>query len=432
MNINKAQLIIFGAIGLIVVVTLLLITGILPGLKPRQPSPFTLVVWGFADPPEIWQTIANSYRENAVKSATITYVKKNPETYEGELVNVLASGQGPDIFLLKDSWLEKHKDKIALLPDGTLGYQKQDLKTIFADGLAEAMVNEKNELLGMPLAFDTLALFYNRDSLNSANIPSPPQTWDDVVDQAKRLTKLSEIGGIQRSGIALGTAANVEHASEILLALIYQSGGSILDAANQKSAIKSPVTESALAFYTAFADSTKKTYSWNSFFDTSLAAFAKGDTAMAFGYSRDVLKIISLNPQINFDVALLPQPKNSDRRVTFGRFDLLTVSRISKETEQAWRFLLWLEDKNTEKTYIDAAGLPPARRDLVTSKPPRDYLLPFYNQVLPARTIPIRGGDSLPQIINDMIDAVVNHKFSIQQAIDRAGARLDELLNPRQ
>lgn len=432
MNPNKAQLIIFGSTGFIVVLALLIITGVLPGFKPREPSPFTLLIWGFEDPPEIWQAIANDYSENAVRSATVEYVKKNRETYESELINALASGQGPDIFILKDSWLEKHKDKIAPLPDGELGYRKQDLKTAFADGLAAAIVGEKNELLGVPLAFDTLALFYNRDLFNSANIPSPPEAWDDIADQSKRLTKLSEVGGIRRSGVALGTAANMEHASDILLALIYQSGGNVLDPESKKSAIKNPATESSLAFYTAFADSTKKTYSWNSFFDDSLAAFAKGETAMAFGYSRDVLKIIALNPHLNFDAAPLPQPKNLKNRVTVGRFDLLAVSRISEERTNAWNFLLWLKNKDAEKIYIDAAGLPPARRDLVASKPPRDYLIPFYNQVLPARAIPIRGGDSLLQIINDMIDSTANRKFTVQQSIERAEARIDDLINTRQ
>ena len=306
------------------------------------------------------------------------------------------------------------------------------MKTIFADGIANAIINDKGELLGTPLAFDTLSLFYNRDTLNAANIPTPPATWDDLVNQTKQLTSLSEVGGIRRSGVAMGTASNVDHAADILLALIYQSSGVIIDTANQKSAIKNPATESALAFYTSFADATKKTYAWNSFFDDSLTSFAKGDTAMAFGYAKDVPRIVALNPQLNFDVAALPQTANSDRRVTFGRFEVLAVSRQSKQGEQAWNFLLWLENPDTEKSYIDAVGLPPARRDLVTSKPPRDYLSPFYNQVLPARTLPIQGDDSLPQIINDMIDSVVNHKFTIQDAILRAENQIDALLRPLQ
>lgn len=432
MNPNRAQIIIFGAIGVVVVVTLLLVTGIIPGLTPRTPSPFTLEVWGFEDPPAVWDAIASDYRTNGVTSATIHYTKKDPATYEGELIDALASGNGPDVFRLRDSWLEKHKEKIVPLPNGTLGYDKTALRTIFADSLALSIVNDQGALIGTPLAFDTLALFYNRDYFNAANIPSPPATWDDLASDAERLTKLSDVGGVRRSGVALGTATNVEHAADILMALIYQSGGAIVDAKTQSSGLATPATESAISFYTSFADATRKTYSWNSFFDNSLAAFARGDTAIAFGYASDVAKINELNPQLNFDVASFPQTARSDTRVTFARFNLLTVSRLSKQSVNAWNFLLWLQNKNTEKTYIDALGLPPARRDLVNSNPPQDYLTSFYDGVLPARTIPIRGDDSLPQIISDMIDSVVNHKFTIKEAITRADSQINALFKPVQ
>ncbi|OHA09196.1 MAG: hypothetical protein A3B37_01495 [Candidatus Sungbacteria bacterium RIFCSPLOWO2_01_FULL_59_16] len=433
MSFNRAQLIIFGSIGAIVLLALMLLTGVLPGLENPITRSFTIEVWGFRDPPGVWQEIANAFREEAERGATINYSQKDPQTYESELLDALASGKGPDVFLLQDSWIEKHAAKVKPLSDGELGYARKNLKTIFADGIAGAIADETGALLGTPLAFDSLALFYNRDYFNSANIPSPPRTWEELVEDAKTLTKFSEVGGIRRSGAALGTASNVAHAPDILMALVFQSGGEIIgkdQGGSPAAALRSPKTASALTFYAAFSDTTKRTYSWNAFFEDSIEAFAKGETAMAVGYARDVKKIADLNPQLNFDVAPLPQT-GGELQVNFGRFDLLAVSRTSQESENAWRFLLWLQRKETEKQYIDLVGLPPARRDLVQSKPPRDWLQPFYDQVLSARPFPIAGDDSLPNILNDMIEAVATKRFTVDQAMNRAAAELNRVLKPR-
>lgn len=430
-NLNKTQLIIFGVIGAVALLAVLMITGIIPGLNPPETKPFTLEIWSPFDPPEVWSALAEKYRAEKEPAAAINYVKKDAATYETELVNALASGKGPDVFFLKDSDLQKHSDKIKPLADGELGYEKKNLRSVFADALLNSITKDSGELLGTPMSFDTLALFYNRDYFNSANIAVPPATWDELIESAKKLTKVSEVGGLSRAGVALGTASNVDYAGDILLALIYQARGEVIDAKTGKNNIASPETVSALLFYTSFSNSTKKTYSWNGFFAKSLQAFARGDAAMAFGYSSDVKKINELNPHLNFDVSPLPQPNLNDPQVNFGRFGMLVVSRLSSESDNAWNFLLWLEGKDPQKQYIDALGLAPARRDLASAKPPREYLTTFYDQVLSARTTPVLIAFSLDQILSDMIENVVNRKFSVSNAIDRAEADLNEILLPR-
>ncbi|MBI2055699.1 MAG: extracellular solute-binding protein [Candidatus Sungbacteria bacterium] len=424
---SKIQLIIYIAIGLIVALALLLAAGVIPGFRPEETPPFAIEIWSPEDSYEVWRPMIEKYREG-VRNAGISYIKKNAASYESELINALASGGGPDIFWLKDTELQRHLDKIKPLSSGLGGYQKKNIKSTFADALASSMVNSKDELLGVPLAFDNLALFYNRDYFNSANIPSPPRSWDDLSDQAKALSKFSDAGGIKRSGAALGTAANVAHASDVLMAFIHQSGGAVLDPAGGQVILQSPAAESALRFYASFADPTQKAYSWNSSFDDSLRAFARGDAAMAFGYAGDIGKIVSQNPQLNFDVAPLPQLNPQGTQVNFGRFGLLSVSRLSKEPENSWNFLLWLAGRDIEKKYIDAVGLPPARRDLVATKPPRDYLSVFYEQVLSSRVWPVIGDGFIPQAIDDMIDAVARQRFDAGLAVNKAAADIGKFL----
>lgn len=422
----RTRIIAFGLTGIVVLAAILVLTGVLPGLKSRPPPPFTLTLWGPRNETEVWQAIGRAYREE-LASATIEYVWKDGETYEAELLDALAAGRGPDIFLIGDAALGRYRDKIVALAEGEFGYRSSGLRRIFADGVTDAIADSDGALAGTPLFLDTLALFYNRDHLNAANIPNPPETWEELAQQASTLTRLSSVGGIQRSGAALGTTSNIAHAAEIVAALVYQSGSSIVDPQSQRSALGKPA-ETALTFYASFSNPSKKSYSWNAFFPSSLAAFAAGETSLVIGYAADVPTVAAQNPQLNFDTAPLPRLTEAASPVSVGRFDVAVVSRTVKEREQAWRFLLWLQSKDAQKIYADAAGLPSARRDLVGVKPVRSYLQPFYDQVLSARTLPIAPGGSLPRILDAMIDGVATRRFSVEEAVARASRELDDAL----
>lgn len=427
---NRAQLIIGGVIVLLVAAALLLITGVLPGLKTQAPSPFTLAVWGAEADRALWDAVGERYRETQ-GSATIEYAAHDPARYEVELLNALAAGEGPDLFVFPDEWLARHRDKLAALGEGELGYERRAVRSTLADAAADAVVDPSGSLLASPIALDVLALLYNRDAFNAANIPSPPATWPELESAAAKLTKISAVGGIERSGAAIGTAENVDHAAEILGALIYQSGGEIVGP-NAMPAINQPATRSALAFYTAFADPRRKTYTWNAFSAPSLRAFAAGETAMAFGYAEDVPAIVAANPQLNFDVAALPQSGDGKRIVNIGRLRLIGVTRTSRQRANAWQFALWLAGREGARTYSDTSGLPPARRDLATASPPQEYLGAFFESVLAARILPALPSGSRQAIINDMIEAVASRRLGIDQAVQAAAIALRTALTAGQ
>ncbi|MEK7465112.1 MAG: hypothetical protein AAB591_01700, partial [Patescibacteria group bacterium] len=89
---SRFQLIVYGSIGVIILGLLLVLTGVIPGLRNRGPAPFTLTVWGIGDDALAWQRLGDTYQKTVLEAATIRYVRKNPASYEAELVNALASG----------------------------------------------------------------------------------------------------------------------------------------------------------------------------------------------------------------------------------------------------------------------------------------------------------------------------------------------------
>lgn len=393
----------FAIFAALIVIFFLIFFGILPGRREPPPPAVTLEFWGVGDTRNIWSNIITSYKE-ANTHVAIEYREIDKETYEEYLVNRLAENQGPDIFMLKNSWIEKHKDKIFPLPETPLNFFPKDFRRIFVDVTSDDLITSKSDILGLPLYVDTPALFYNKDIFNSRGIAVPPKTWDDVVTTSKTLTELTAVGDIIRGGFAFGSAVNIEHLVEIISSLIFQSGDKITDGAEID--LDSPA-EQALSFYTSFADPTKSHYSWNIRMKNSHEALADGTVAMAIGMASDIDRIKAKNPHLNLGVAAFPQQKNAATPVVYGTYYFPTVSKSSKVPEEAWKFLLYAASQGPAESYIGVSSRAPARRDLIQKGTLSPELEIFYTQALIAKSWRIPDEKTVEAFIRDMVETVI-------------------------
>ena len=186
------------------------------GRKDGGKETLTIEFWGL-DAPEAWSAIITAY-QTANPNRIIKYVKNDPTAYERELLNALASGAGPDIAVIQNTWLNKHLNKFSPMPAGFINVD--GFKNAFVDA-ASADLIVGNQIYALPFYADTLALYYNKTLFNNAGLVNPPKTWDDFNSAVKELTTASEGGNIGRAGAALGTANNVNHSADILSLLMH-------------------------------------------------------------------------------------------------------------------------------------------------------------------------------------------------------------------
>lgn len=443
---NRVQLAIFAGIAIFALFVLLSFLGTLPGLQKPPVIRAELEMWGFADE-SLWKDFLLNKKSPAIEEITVKYKEIPEEQYETTLINALAEGKGPDIFMLKDSQLLKHKNKIEPLKSGTiqneLAITPDNFKNIFVDAVHEGLLTQDGQIFGLPLYLDTLALFYNKDLFNTANIPNPPDNWNEFTAYAEKITKISPLGDILSSGAALGESSNIESFVDIISALIFQSGGGIIDYEKPESIIYRAVTETqddgtiksvipsdkALAFYTSFADTQKRNYSWNRGKKNSLDAFAAGDTAMFIGFAKNLSLIKAKNPRLNFGVSPLPQAEGTEIKINYGRYDFLTVSRLSTKKPAAWLFLSYITSKEPNSDYLLKSNLPPARRDLITpeAKVPRELHI-FYGQSLSAKAWLQPDETEIKIIFKDIIESLLSRRLSVNSVLVQANDRLNQLL----
>ena len=106
-------------VGIIVFVFFATIIWILAGVQSR-PEKSALEFWGVFDENKSLSKAIDKF-ESQHSGVRITYKEFSYEDYERNLIDALAAGTGPDIFILHSSQIETHANKIAPLPQQALG-----------------------------------------------------------------------------------------------------------------------------------------------------------------------------------------------------------------------------------------------------------------------------------------------------------------------
>ncbi|MDD2681101.1 MAG: extracellular solute-binding protein [Patescibacteria group bacterium] len=379
-------------------------------------QPITLTYWRVFDGPDAFKDIIDQYKI-IHPNITINYRKLRYEEYENELLNALAEDRGPDILSIHNTWIKKYQNKLAPMPPSiTMAYQEEtgsikkeiisvlrtynspnlkDIKDNFVDAVFNDVVLDANQVYGLPLSVDTLALYYNRDLFNNAGITQTPLYWNKEFQQTvKKLTKQDSVQGITQSGIALGGDVNITRFSDILAVLMMQNGATMINGnqvlfnaipAVTKDTNYNPGLE-ALRFYIDFANPGKEVYSWNEDLPNSLDMFINGKLAMMFGYSYNLPDIKAGAPKLNFSISKLPQIEGSPVEVNFANYWVESVSKKSLQQNEAWDFIIFATKAEQAKTYLEKTKKPTALRSLVAEQRSDIDIGIFADQVLTAKS----------------------------------------------
>lgn len=387
------------------------------GKKPITQTPTTITIVGTDDDPLIWQSLIRDFQK-LYPYITVTYTRENDAGYDQLLLNQLAEGRAPDIFILHNTFLTKYTYKVSGVP----GYTAQSFQNTFVDGLADDLILSNGFILGLPLYLDTPALFYNKDFFNSQGIVDPPKNWQEFTDFVQRFTQTSAENTIQKSVVGLGDFVSVENAFEIISSLMFQQGEPIISRHNQILSLGKGV-ENSITFYTSFDDERSQNYTWNPRMGNSLQAFAEEKTPLFIGFAADIPRIRAANTNLNFGISPFPQIKNSPKSSLYGRYAIPAVSAQSRNKAAAWQFINFLTSAQGAAKYSKLTNLPPARRDLINS-PPSQELGVFSRQSLIAQSWATPDDAYTKSLFQNAIESVLSHSLTPAAAGSALGSKL--------
>ncbi len=392
-----------------------------------------VVIWGTVDRDDM-QGVLDTMRGSDKTFQNVTYAEKNPTTYATELINAMAAGRGPDLFLISQREVYSFSDKILIIP-----YSEVSRGTFVNSFIDEAQLFLTPEgALAMPFLVDPLVMYWNRDLFASAGVANPPLYWNDFLDLAPKISSLDGSSAVKRSAVALGVWSNVQNAKEILLNLLLQAGDPVTERdaegelivvlGDRRGGSTSDPSASALRFYTEFANPSKTTYSWNRSLPQSDDMFASGDLAVYFGFASEYGDFAARNPNLRYSIATIPQIEGARTRSTFGRLTGLAIPRSSANVAGALEVAKKLSSADAGPVVSNLTGLPPVRRDIAFD-PSEDASISVF-----AQSALISGGflDPSPTITNQifqtMIESVISGKAEPASAIFDARRELEALV----
>jgi ABC-type glycerol-3-phosphate transport system substrate-binding protein len=423
---KKIIYIIGGVLGLVIVVFLVLVFSAKPKTQSSASTkPVTLTFWDPFITTENLQPLISDYQQKH-PNVQIVFTKKDVNTYPSDLLDALASGNGPDIFAINNAWLPEYIDKITPASSTTISYAAY--KQTFVDAAVnDFTLNQK--VYGIPLYVDSLALYYNKDILGTAGIATPPKTWDELATDVQIIKRADKTGYFTLSGLAAGTNANVNRAVDILYLMMLQKGVVPYSADGTQPQFNQSVQANGnsdnsgldgLNFYTSFADPTSPNYNWNSRSDYSIDAFANGRAAFLYSYSYTEATIKQENPNLNFDVAPVPQPNLDQPSVNFANYWGEVISKQSKNSAYAWDFLNFITSKAELDKYYAADKEPSSRLDLINLQIQDPDIGVFANANLTAKSFYRPDQVGMDNIFGKMIDNVILNGVSSQDSLNQA------------
>jgi multiple sugar transport system substrate-binding protein len=380
----------------------------------------SLTIWRVFDGSDTFSKLMADYQA-LHPNVSFEYRELRFDEYEDELIRAFAEGRGPDIYSLHNTWIGEYESLIRPMPDsvkipfvevrGTIKkeviYTIQEkptislraLKSEFVDAVVDDVARPYQEtdrdpvrtrVFGLPLAFDSMAMYYNTELLDASGFPEPPKTWEEFQTQITKLSKIGPNNSIIQAGGAIGTAKNVERSFDLLSLLMMQNGVTMTDETNAVAFARGEEEDIALAidavrFYTDFANPLKEVYTWNDQQPDSFDAFTSGDSAFFFGYSFHAPLIRGTSPKLKFAIAPMPQI-DGGKVVNYANYWVETVAKATDNPDWAWDFLLFASGKDHVMDYLDIAMKPTARRDLISSQIEDEDLSAFVSQTLTAES----------------------------------------------
>lgn len=405
-------------------------SGAIPIGKSGTPGSLgTVYLWGTVNSNTISPLLEEFNKANP--TFVLNYVQKDADTFDQDLLEALAIGSGPDMILLPDNLAFHYANKISAIPYAS--YPVSTFKNNFASA-GEVFLTSRG-ILAIPMTIDPLVMYYNRSQLDANSIVYPPSYWDEIPPLVPVLTKKDNENRIIKSTVALGHFSNVTHAKDILATLFMQKGSPIV--AEREGSFTSALAsntsasydlDSALKFYTDFADPNKAVYSWNKSFGNSIDAFSSEDLAFYFGFSSELIDLIKRNPNENFLAAPMPQSRGANFKLTGARVMGVAILSSSKNFSTAYTAANLLSTSNFASRLANVLGVAPARRDLLATLPKDSFSPVFYSSALFAKSWLDPSPKDTDDIFRRMIDGILSNNADLGSAISNASSRLNLLL----
>ena len=259
-----------------------------------------------------------------------------------KLTLACTGGEAPDvadIFFTK-SLATMSSDEYGLMELNDLVEEMGGEDTWITAGKDEACVD--GDWYGIPWRADTRVLLYNTEDFENAGITEAPTTWDELVEDAQKLTVTDEDGNITHAGLAW--YSDMGRYDQTWFSMLAQCGGTLMNDEFTEFTLDTEQSKQALAFlsdcintYNICSNSLDASYD-------AVTEFMSGNVSMVFGVTGETKNNILQNaPQMEGKFASAPLPTATGAENEKNGISFSAPIGIFKTTENADAAKEWVK-----------------------------------------------------------------------------------------
>ncbi len=166
----------------------------------KAAGPTTITLWtGYSERLPVYKAAAADYSKEH-PNVTIEIANFDLRQSEQKLQIALSSGTAPDLSGLGFQLMQRlsSQDYLDTLPSKHVSWLKDSYEQAYLDA-----VTRDGKIYGIPEVQGFQLLFYNLDDYDAAGLTKPAGTLDELMANARKLTKYDANGKVTHSGISL-------------------------------------------------------------------------------------------------------------------------------------------------------------------------------------------------------------------------------------
>ena len=390
-------------------------------------GPITKIIDGYAaafekDNPgiKLKPIYSGSYQESIAKALT-----------------AVKSGEPPVTSILLSTDMYTLIDEDAIVPFDDFIKTADDkawLKSFYPGFMENSQTGGKT--WGIPFQRSTVVMFYNKDAFKEAGLDptKPPQTWQQMVQDAQKLTKRDASGNVTQWGVQIPSSG---FPYWLFQGLAIENGVNLMNSAGTKTYFDKPEVIAALQFWVDLVKKYKVHPEGIVEWGTTPKDFFERKVAMMWTTTGNLTNV-KANAKFDFGVAMLPSNKQRGSPTGGGNFYLFKKSTPAQR-EAAFKFIKWATTPERAAQWGIDTGYVAVRADAWETPEMKKYVAGFADAAVARDQLPFAKAElsthdnqRVTKALNDGLQAALTGTKTPAQAMHDAQRESDRLLKSYQ
>ena len=319
-----------------------------------------------------------------------------------------------DVLMIDGSWLSEFLENGTIVNMSEMGY---DLDPDFIELATKGGLDDGGNVYGVPFYGNVMVQFYNKQVLKDLGYEKTPDTWEGILEVAKKAKEAGKEGYLLRAQAGENILADIY---PILLA----HGGQVLDE-NNNVTINTPEFKKALEFYM-----TLKEYGTIMDKDDIVASVQSGNGAMSLDWPGWYTPLENDTSAFN----MIPKKVGgNDPEYPSSIYGLwyLGIPENSQNRELAMEFIQYITDAGQQADSVQYGGVPTRTSvyenpDIIAQSPNLEYV---YQALKEAVYRPrIKQWTEITVTLGTELDNAVQGAKSVDDALKDAQTACEQIM----